>query len=279
MGKYINILAIVCSLVIPFSASAASSKKSVDSQPLTDEQLHDLARQELRKEPQPLVAPTAKNKKNTTLQPLEAPAPSQEALVSTADVLREERNLVLPDAELEVGTQSYLPQGIGHVSNAETYSLRLKSSPMLLLGFRKWFYDRPMNDHIAWRAGASVGVGVTSHETETRAQNNVLYNDIMLRTILTSVGPEAEIFLNPRRSLAFGSRFAVGRMYSVQAAPDPRLNRSENLNYWESTAYLRFQPFRNFFLKGSYARRNMLGQSEGLIMQQDNWAASIGYAL
>jgi hypothetical protein len=32
-------------------------------------------------------------------------------------------------------------------------------------------------------------------------------------------------------------------------------------------------------VKASYARRNLLGKDQGLLMQQDNWAAFLGYAL
>jgi len=238
---------------------------AVDTSKLTETQLKAIAERELNMVPA-----------SGSLSPFAAP---DSGLVSTAEALRREVREPKNTSEFELGLQNFRPAGYGRISPTETYSYdSLSAKPMLLLGGRHWFIRR-LAGPFPWRAGAGMEAGIASHELTIRTSRGTVHENVRLNHLLILAGPELELFFGPALRWAAGVKAMAGRAAATQASSLPSLDGTQDAGIWEGEAHIRFQPGQNFFARLAYARRGILGSSEGLGIQENNYAALIGFGM
>ena len=242
---------------------AKKPKKAAD---LTSSELHSAAVEEL-------AVPT----QGKAVKPM-ATSPD-DALVSTAEALRQEAQEPYPASEVEFGAQSYHPVGTGTVAAGETYSYdRLSAKPMVLVGGRHWFYQR-LRTSAPWRVGAALQAGFSRNSLSVQTTRGFVYNDVHLNSFLVLVGPETEYFLGAQRRFGLGIRLAAGRLLASQSATNTSITQSQSATSWEAGVHLRYQPSSGFFVKLGFARRSNFGDEQDLRVQQNNYEALAGFAM
>lgn len=256
-------------ILFPFCAEAkkkpAAKAERKDASTMTEAELRAMAESELRVE-----------KPGDAIVPLRSP---NSGMVSTDEILKRDLDEPFPASEFELGIQSYSPKGTGTISSGETYSYAgLRSRPLASAGFRHWFYQN-LRSSRPWRVGGILQLSLSSNSLDVETSRGVNYQNVHLNTYLAKVGPEAEYFIDSRRHWAAGLGLGFSRIFAVQSGGSSSLNRSQDANAWEAGAHIRFQPFSGFFARLGYSRRGIVGESEGLGTQENNYGAFIGFGM
>jgi hypothetical protein len=268
--KLLSIILAVCLIVTATAEAKPKAPKPAKrtAADLTSVELHETAIQELQS------VPAAEG---AAVQPM-ATSPG-DALVSTAEALKEEVQEPLASSEIEIGAQSYRPLGSGQVAAGETYSYdHLSAKPMLLAGGRHWFYQG-LRTSFPFRAGVGLQAGFSRNSMVIQTNRGFVYDDVHLNSIVALVGPEAEYFLDAKRRFGVGLRAAAGRLLSAQSATNTSITQSQSASIWEGSAHFRYQPSSSFFVKLAYARRANLGSGHGIRVQQNNYEAFVGFGM
>lgn len=256
--------------LLPFAAFAAPHSKSSKAKApmqMNEQELRDFAQKELYTPP-----------KGAALSPLKAPE-QETSLVSTAEVLKEEAEERHSPSEFEVGAQSYRPSGTGILYPTDTYPLdSLSAKPMILVGGRYWFFRSALATSTPWRAGWGAKGGISSNTLQIKTARST-YDNVKFNSFLLSSGPELEYFIDAGRSFAVGVSAQIGKLFAVQSTPTPIMDRTDSASIWEGEAHVRYQPSASLFGRLAYARRGVMGKRNTLSIQEDNYAAFIGFGM
>ncbi len=191
----------------------------------------------------------------------------------------EKDSAALPPADFSAGVMSHRPQGMGRISETESYPLNnLSARPMGVIKVNRWFREASRRSRGA-RWGAELQIGAGWNDLALRTSRGVTYDDVRLYSVLVSAGPAAELALPIWKGIGVGASPSIGRQFLVQSTAAPIANGSLQGNFWQAAIWLRTFVSDSIFIRLEADRRGIWGaQDDGLDIQKQSALALMGFS-